>query len=107
MWRRVWQQLCDLPGRLATRTGKGRRHRTGIRRQQMRWLGLAALVVGGSAVLFYFLPPFLGVPGLNANGIGLSRAALEGRRNGRLPLNGRLVSYLAKPTERVSRMTVT
>ena len=56
---------------LVTIVWQYRRHRTGIRRQQMRWLGFAALVVGGSAVLFYFLPPFLGAPGLNANGIGL------------------------------------
>jgi two-component system NarL family sensor kinase len=40
-------------------------------RRQIRWFGLATLVVGGSAVIFYFLPPLVGVPALDSNLIGL------------------------------------
>ena len=42
-----------------------------VTRRQMRWLVLAALVVGGTALFFYFLPPLLGVPALDANLIGM------------------------------------
>jgi len=40
-------------------------------RQQIRWFGLAKLVVGGSAVVFYFLPPLVGMQALDSNLIGL------------------------------------
>lgn len=40
-------------------------------RRQMRWLGLATLVVGGSAVIFYFVPPLVAMPSLDSNLIGL------------------------------------
>ena len=48
-----------------------RRHDSGVTRQQMRWLGLAVLLDGGAALLFYFLPPLLGGTALNSNLIGL------------------------------------
>ncbi|MEJ2707311.1 MAG: histidine kinase [Anaerolineales bacterium] len=40
-------------------------------RRQMRWLGLATLAVGGSAVIFYFVPPLATLPSLDSNLIGL------------------------------------
>lgn len=48
------------------------RRSQGATRRQIRWLMLAALVVGAAAVLLYFLPPLVtGGYGLDANLIGL------------------------------------
>lgn len=46
-------------------------HQVGVRRRQLRWLALATLLVGGVALLFYFLPPLLGGPALNPNVMGV------------------------------------
>lgn len=48
-----------------------RTNRMGVTRRQIRWLVLAALVVGGSALLFYFLPPLIGGRAADSNVIGL------------------------------------
>jgi signal transduction histidine kinase len=48
-----------------------RTNRVGVNRRQIRWLVLAVLVVGGSALLFYFLPPLIGGRGVDSNIIGL------------------------------------
>lgn len=48
-----------------------RRSHSGVSRQQMRWLVLAAVLVGGAALLFYFIPPLLGGTALDSNLVGL------------------------------------
>lgn len=47
------------------------RHKSGVARQQMRWLSFGAFIVGGFALFFYFIPPFLNLPALDRNLIGL------------------------------------
>ena len=76
-WMRFWGPPTGLYAAvfllltLVAMVGQYRRHHTGVRRQQMRWLGLAVLVVGGCAILFYFLPPLFDLPSLSSNAIGL------------------------------------
>lgn len=43
----------------------------GATRRQIRWLALAGLTVGGSAVLLYFVPLAAGARGLDSNLVGL------------------------------------
>jgi signal transduction histidine kinase len=56
---------------LAAITWQYLRHKSGASRLQMRWLATAAVFVGGFAVLFYFVPPFLNLPTLDRNLIGI------------------------------------
>jgi signal transduction histidine kinase len=49
-----------------------RRLQDSVARRQIRWLAFAALFVGGAALFGYFIPPFLGLPTLDRNLIGLT-----------------------------------
>jgi signal transduction histidine kinase len=76
-WIGDWGAAADLHAAvflslsLVAAVQQYRLNRTGVRRQQVRWVMLAALVAGGAGLFLYILPPLLGREAIPPNYIGL------------------------------------
>ena len=80
-WIATWHRVVDMHAALALALTvvafivQGRSQSTPTGRQQVRWVILAAVAVGGLGLAFYLLPPFIGRPAIAPNLVGVIATA--------------------------------